>query len=259
MGDRAKPLTGRTVVVTRPRASAGPLAALLRARGARPVAAPLIRTLPPRSWRPLDASLRALSRYDAAAFASARAVDAFFSRAKKVLHKRPDPPGVVAAVGPATARALAAAGWRATAVAEERRAEGLARALRLPKGSRVLIPRAERGREALPRLLRARGLSASAVPAYRTVPDAAGQGALRRALAGGADAVCFASGSAVEAAASACRGGLARALRGCAAVAIGPTTAAALRRRGVAPAAVAGDAGDAALAAAVTRALRGRP
>lgn len=239
-----KTLSGRVVVITRPRAASARLAAALRARGARVLFAPLIRFAPPRSWRALDQGIRALSRYDAVVFASANAVESFFSRARR----RPDPPRVVGAVGPATAEALARRGWKASVVPEDRRAEGLARALRLPKGARVLVPRAERGREALPRLLRAGGARVTVASAYRTLPDEAGRRSLRRALAAGADAVCFASGSAVSAAGSLPR-------NGCVPVAIGPVTAAALRARGLRPV-VAARADSESLAAAVARALR---
>lgn len=248
----------RAVIVTRPRDSSRRLAAALRARGLRVVLAPLIRTIPPRSWRPLDAALKRLSAFDAAVFASAAAVDAFFDRAR-VRRIRPAAPPTVAAVGPATAKALAARGWRATVVPEARRAEGLAAALRLPKGARVLLPRAERGREELPRLLRAAGARVTEASAYRTVADHEGRRALRRALADGAGAACFASGSAVDSAAAALGPErFRRAFRVCAAVAIGPVTAAALKRRG-ARAVVAATADDAALAAAAVRALRGKP
>ncbi|MBI4372020.1 MAG: uroporphyrinogen-III synthase [Elusimicrobia bacterium] len=249
-------LAGKTVIVTRPEDRAGGLAAALRRRGARVVLAPLIRTRPPRSWRRLDAALRGLARFDAVVFASAAGVEAFFARARRLAVRTP-PPAAAAAVGPATARALAARGWRASVVPEESRAEGLAAALRQARGRRALLPRAERGREALPRLLRAAGWRVRVAAAYRTAGDPAGRRALRRALAAGADAVCFASGSAVDSAAAALGGArLRRALRGCAAVAIGPVTAAALRGRGIPAAAVAARADGNALAAAVARALR---
>jgi len=225
------------------------LAAALRARGARVVFAPLIRIAAPRSWRALDAALRRLAAFDAAAFASASAVESFFRRARRILGRRPAPPRLVAAVGPATARALAARGWRAALVPDDARAAGLARALKLARGARVLLPRAERGRAELPRGLRRAGARVTAAAAYRTLRDEAGRRALARALAAGADAVCFASGSAAAALA---RG----ALRGRAAVAIGATTAAELRARGVRPAAVAAAPDADSFADAVARALR---
>ncbi|MDE2511730.1 MAG: uroporphyrinogen-III synthase, partial [Elusimicrobia bacterium] len=198
-----RPLSGRTVIVTHAHAVSSRLTGRLRALGAAVVVAPLIRVVPPRSRRRLDESLRRLARFDAVVFASANAVEAFFRRSATVLKKTPVAPRFVAAVGPATAAALAARGWRASTVPKDRRAEGLAAALRLPRGSQVLIPRAERGREALPRLLKAAGQRVTVVSAYRTAPDRAGRRTLRAALADGADAVCFASGSAAASAAAA--------------------------------------------------------
>jgi uroporphyrinogen III methyltransferase / synthase len=251
-----KPLAGRTVVVTRPRAASAPLAAALGALGARVVFAPLIRTLPPRSWSELDAALRGLAEFDAAAFASANAVEYFFARAK-ALRLRPARPRVVAVVGAATAKALAARGWKATLVPEDPRAEGLVRSMNLPRGARVLLPRAEHGLEFLPRRLEASGAVVTRATAYRTLPDAAGRGTLRRALAAGADAVCFASGSAVASAAAVFETtSFRRACAECAVVAIGPTTAADLAAFGVHPAAVSKKPDVESLAQAIVAALR---
>ena len=253
-----KPLAGRTVVVTRPRAPSAPLAAALNALGARVVFAPLIRTLPPRSWRDLDAAIRGLAGFDAVAFASVNAVDYFFARTR-ALRARPARPRVVAVVGAATARALAARGWKAAVVPEDARAEGLVRSLNLPRGARVLLPRAEHGLEFLPKRLAASGAVVTRATAYRTVADAAGRRALQRALAAGADAVCFASGSAVASAAAVFDGtSFRRAFRDCAVIAIGPTTAADLRAFGVHPAAIAKRPDVASLTAAVVAALKAR-
>jgi uroporphyrinogen III methyltransferase/synthase len=248
-----KPLSGRSVVITRPRAKSGGAAAALAARGARVIFAPLIRVVPPRSWKALDRALDNLRRYDAVAFTSVSAVDSFFLRCRKHLGRVPVSPRVLAAVGQATAKAVAAKGWRCSVIPEDARAAGLARALRVPRGSRVLIPRAERGLDTLPKSLRAAGSLVTVVPAYRTVPDEIGRRALRRALASGADAVTFASGSAAVLGAPDC------ALSGAAAVAIGPTTAAVLRSRGVIPAAIAKHPDPESFARAVVSALRGRP
>ncbi|OGS01673.1 MAG: hypothetical protein A2V88_10955 [Elusimicrobia bacterium RBG_16_66_12] len=229
----------------------------MRARGLRAVVfAPLIKTAPPRSWRALDTALRGLCRYDAVVFASATAVDVFFDRAKTTMRKRPSPPPLTAAVGPATAKALARYGWKPSVVPEDARAEGLAAALRLPKGSRVLLPRAERGREILPRLLRKAGARVTLVTAYRTLADHDGRRALRQALSSGAQAVLFASPSAVESAACALgRERMKRAFLKIAAVAIGPTTASALQTCGVRPAAVSKRPDSESFALAASKAL----
>ena len=105
---RVKPLKGLRVVSTRPRAQAAPLARRLADLGAEVVTTPLIKTVPPVSWAALDAALRRLASYDAAVFASANAVEAFFRRARTVNRVPPLAPHRVFAVGPATAKALAA-------------------------------------------------------------------------------------------------------------------------------------------------------
>ncbi len=146
------------------------------------------------------------------------------------------------AVGPATARALAAAGIAAEVPPVARDARALAEALiarRALAGRRVLVPRAEDGRDEAIAILRAAGAEVEVVTAYRTVaapgdaPELAhGLAVLRR----GEGAVCavFAP-SQVEALDALV------AVRGIAApfVAIGATTAAALRAAGVAAVAVA--------------------
>jgi uroporphyrinogen-III synthase len=138
-------------------------------------------------------------------------------------------------------------------VPEDARAAGLIKVLRVPRGSSVLIPRAERGLDLLPDALRKKGVLVAVVPAYRTVPDAEGRRALRRALIQNADAVLFASGSAVDVGHADVK------LSGAAAVAIGPTTAAALRKRGIEPAAVSKKPDPKSFAAAAVAALKGRP
>ncbi len=248
-----KVLKGRSIILTRPLPQSGGAAAALAKLGAHVIVAPLIRVVPPKSWKPLDASIRLLSSYDAVAFTSVNAVDFFFLRCRKTLGRIPAAPSVVAAVGPATAKAVAVHGWRCSVIPEDARAAGLAKVLRVPRGSRVLIPRAERGLHTLAKSLRKNGAKVTSVPAYRTVPDEAGLRALRLALINGADAVLFASGSA------AALGARDVALAGAAAIAIGPTTAAALRSHGVTPAAVAKRPDAESFARAAAAGLKGRP
>ena len=248
-----KVLSGRVIVITRPRAKSGGAAAALANRGARVIYAPLIKVVKPRSFDPLDRAIKNLRRYDAVAFTSVSAVDFFFLRCRKILGRAPVSPRVLAAVGRSTANAVAVHGWHCTVIPEDARAAGLARVLRVPRGARVLIPRAERGLDTLPKSLRAAGARVTVVPAYRTLPDEKGRRIYRRALALGADAVQFASGSAVVLGVPDLK------LSGAAAVAIGPTTAAVLRARGVVPAAVSKRPDPESFARAVVLALRGRP
>jgi uroporphyrinogen III methyltransferase/synthase len=248
-----KPLAGRTILVTRPEGLAGPLADGLRALGARAWSVPVIRFGPPASWKRLDAALRRFGIYDAAVFASARAVDSVFSRAA-TLRLRLTAPRRVLAVGPATARALRRRGWRAR-MPETHRAEHLAAVAGKVRGQRIFLPRAQAGREALPVLLRARGARVDAVTAYRTLAERRGAQRLRAAAAGGrVDAVVFTSGSAVEHLLGQLTAASRRRLFSRAAAAsIGPVTSAALKRRGLAAAIEAPRATAASLCRAIAR------
>lgn len=251
MQTRRRPLVGKRVVVTRPRGREAELARALSALGARVLFAPLVRVAPPRSFARLDAALRALGEFDACAFASASAVESFFSRAR-ALRVWPKRPRVLLAVGPATARALADRGWRGARLPKEQTGAGLSRALGRARGLRVLVPQAEDGREELAAGLSRAGSAVLRVDAYRTLPDPRGAAALARAARGTVDAVCFASPSAARAFFRALGAARARRLLStAAAAAIGPTPAAELSRLGAPRVAEAKRPSGAALAEAL--------
>ena len=248
-----KPLIGRTILVIRPEGPINPLTTGLRALGARVWSVPVIRFAPPASWARLDAALRHLERYDAAVFASARAVESIFTRAL-ALGLRLSPPRRVFAVGPATARALRRRGWRGK-MPDTHRAEDLAAVAGQVRGKRIFLPRAQEGREILPALLRARGARVDAVTAYRTLADRRGSQRLRVVAASSrVDAVAFTSGSAVdhlwEQLAVASRR---RLFSKAVAASIGPVTSAALKRRGLAAVIEAPRATTASLCGAIAR------
>src|SRR5207237_7103076 len=103
----------------------------------------------------------------------------------------------LAAVGPATARALEQRGLRAAVIPDEYVAEALAVALGEVAGQRVLLPHAELAREVLADDLRQRGATVDEIAIYRTLPaapDPQGLAELKR----GVDAVTFTSGSAAR-------------------------------------------------------------
>lgn len=226
------PGTRPAVVVTRPRGRAAKLGAALLKRGLRPVFAPLIKQVPPRSWAALDRALGRWESFDGVAFASPSAVDFFFSRWRKSIGGRPRRPHVVGAVGPATAERLKGWGWNADLIPEEGTGAGLGRKFCLARGSTILLPRAEKGRPELPRLLKKAGVRLTIATAYRTVADKAGTAAFKKSILNGNTVVAFASGSAVEEARR-CVG--ASRLRRIMAIAIGPSTADALMKHGITP------------------------
>lgn len=198
-----RPLFGRRIVVTRSRAGAGPLAERLREAGAEVFELPTIVAQPPDDYAPLDRALANLAGYDWLIFTSASGVQWFMRRLRESERDvRALGRARLAAIGPATARALRDYGLLADAVPAEYRAEAIIPAIGAQHiaGARFLIPRAQVAREVLIEMLRAAGAAeVSAVAAYRTVaPQPPALAGLRARLAeGGIDLVTFTSSSTV--------------------------------------------------------------
>jgi uroporphyrinogen III methyltransferase/synthase len=233
-----RPLHGRRIVVTRPRAQAAELSHRLAGAGAEVIEFPTIEIGPPASWRRADASIRRLGEYDWILFTSANGVEAFlgrlWSRGKDL---RALGRARLGAIGPATARALEVRGLRVEVQPDVYRAERVAAALRgRVRGSRVLIPRARVARDVLPRQLRDReGARVDVVEVYRTRTVRSGARRVREALkAGDIDAVTFTSSSTAHGFVRALGvEGLRRLMAGVAIACIGPVTAATLRSYGL--------------------------
>jgi uroporphyrinogen III methyltransferase/synthase len=237
-GVSCKPLSGRTIVVTRPKGQARELAIVLEDSGARVFSAASSQDKQPTSFVGLDRALRNLKRYDAVVFTSQNAVERFFRRAHVLKLKPLKPPARLYAIGPGTAASLHQKGWPSARIPEVHRAEELARAMGAVKGLRILIPRAKLAREELLKNLRQKGAQVEIVEAYRTVPDKSSARRLRQqAATGKIDAVTFTSASAVKSFSALlgrpyCR----RLFRTAAAASIGPVTSEALRSCAIEPA-----------------------
>ena len=108
----------------------------------------------------------------------------------------------VAAIGPATAAALARHGVTPDLVPEQFVAEAVVHAIALRgelRGKRILLPRAREARDALPDGLRALGAVVDAIPVYETVRASGdGSGLAAELLAGNIAAVTFTSSSTVR-------------------------------------------------------------
>jgi len=197
--NQPRPLDGRTIVVTRAAAQAQRFTQLLQTAGARVLEAPAIVITPPASWEPLDAALDTLDTFTWVIFTSVNGVAMVDRRlAARGLAWSALAGRRVAAIGPATADALAEHGVRADVVPAEYRAEGLLERLRnaVTPADRVLLPRAARTRDVLVSGLRRLSADVTEVPAYATRRAEAGTAPLREALAAGAiDAVTFTSSS----------------------------------------------------------------
>jgi uroporphyrinogen-III synthase len=227
-------LQGRSVVITRARAQAEPFARELAARGAIPVFFPTIDIRPLEDWAALDEVLARADRYDWIVFTSANAVSAVGDRLRALGRPGLRGPGRIAAVGPATAAALAERGTPVSAMPSEYLGAAVAGALGHLAGRRVLLPRADIGSDETGIALREAGAMVEEVVAYHTTPaapDPDGLAALRREV----DAVTFTSPSTVRNFVTLvgpdARDLLGRTLIAC----IGPVTAAAVAALGLAP------------------------
>lgn len=223
-------MTRCRVAVTREEGPGGPLTSALWASGLEPVACPVTSHQPPLERSALRRVARRLDRYDWLVVASARGV-ASLSAARLTC---PLPSGLrTAAVGGATAKALAQAGVPVPSVIGSGGATELLEQLRSADawpGRRVLIPRAAGGSRDIEDGLRDLGAVVDVVIAYRTVahppPVVSRAWELARP-----DAVVIASSSAADALVAAVGPGSLARLR--AVVALGPATGAALARLGI--------------------------
>ncbi len=201
-----RPLFGRRVLVTRPRAQAAELVDLLRDLGADPIEAPMIRIDPPEDTEALERAAAQAAQFDLVVFASSNAVDAFVRQVLAGPGDIRDLKGPrLCAVGPGTAEQLGRYGLRADVLPREFRAEAVVEAIvaSVPvAGLKVLLPRADIGREIIAQQLRERGASVTEVIAYRTViEDLSREGdpdIYRMLLDRQIDVVTFTSGSAVR-------------------------------------------------------------
>lgn len=252
------PLAGRTVLVTRPAERSGPLTRLLEEQGARVLLEPLLSFGPPPNPEAVRQALGQLQSYRWLVFVSPTGVDSFWSACQAA---GVDPKELAqhsfAAIGPATAAALAARGLRAEFVPRTNfSSEGLAEELtRVVAGQSVLLIRADRGREVLADRL-GRVAHVTQVAFYQQVESDRLREATRQEWAAGRlDVVVATSSAAVRLLSKlAADSGLQTRPR---LVVISGVTAAAARAEGWPVAAVARFASDEGLAAAVTQAFGG--
>jgi uroporphyrinogen III methyltransferase/synthase len=199
-----RPLFAKRVLITRTRRQASALARLLAEEGAVPIELPAIEIEPSVDEAALEAALDGLraGAYAWVVFTSANGVEIFFGLMReRDLDARAFTGARVAAIGPATADALAERGISADALPDEYVAEGVVEALRphLRPGDRVLVPRAEGARPELIEGLSALGGQVDEVTIYRAaVPKEAPAEALSLLREGGIDIVTFTSSSTVR-------------------------------------------------------------
>jgi len=216
----ASPLRGIRVLVGRARHQAGALSTELRNQGAEVLEIPFIQIRKPRSFRPLDAALKNLASYDWLILTSVNGVEAMWNRLRK-LSKSPKttklqnrsiiswilpriapwksdasaprsssqrsralaPALRIAAIGPATKKAIEQRNLKVDVVPKEYIAESVVRSLKgKVKGKRVLLVRAKVARDVIPQELRRAGAHVDVVEAYETIVPEASRRRLQAAL-----------------------------------------------------------------------------
>jgi uroporphyrinogen-III synthase len=256
-----KPLTGIRVLVGRARHQAGVLSTKLRKLGAQVIEIPFIEIRRPRSFWPLDSALKNLDTYDWLILTSVNGVEAMSARLEKLgipidQHEESsereghdfnrvakDNPMKrtsaaerrlrVAAIGPATEKAIEQRGLKVDVVPKEYVAESVVRSLKnRVKGKRVLLIRAKVARDVIPRELRRAGAHVDVVEAYETVVPSTSRRRLQAALADPKrrpHVVTFTSSSTVKNFVELIGRKKLRALDGICMASIGPITSATLR------------------------------
>ncbi|HXM32352.1 MAG TPA: uroporphyrinogen-III C-methyltransferase [Chthoniobacterales bacterium] len=198
-----RPLSGKRIVVTRTRTQAGILSEQLRALGADVIELPTIRIEPPSDLRAFAELVQDAHAYDWIVFTSPNGVTAFFDLFYKLYDDAREIGGArIAAIGAATAQRIKEFRLHVDLEPEEFVAEALVREFRKKGGMenlRILLARAEKARDLLPKELSALGAIVDEGFAYRTVPETRDDtGARRRLLEEGADLITFTSSSTVE-------------------------------------------------------------
>jgi len=198
-----RPLSGKRIVVTRTRKQAGALTAQLRALGADVFELPTIRIEPPTDLREFAELVQDAHGYDWIVFTSPNGVDAFFEIFYKLYDDAREIGATkIAAIGPATAQRVRDFHLHVDLQPDEFVAESIVREFQKQGGVenlRILLARAEKARDVLPRELSKLGAIVDEAFAYRTVPETRDvTGARRRLLEEGADLITFTSSSTVE-------------------------------------------------------------
>jgi uroporphyrinogen-III synthase len=229
-------LEGKRIVITRAVGQARDLMTRLENMGVTVLLFPAVSFSEPSDTVELDRAIRSLGDFGWILFTSANAVRFFAGRCHK-LQVDPSQAGSYrcAAVGPATASAVAAEGFPVDHVAQEFIGIALARELsEVIAGTKILLPRSDRARADLPNALRAVGGDVTEVVAYHTKGVGVIEPEVMRAIREvEVDVITFFSPSAIEN----MRGELgdemlSRLCKKAALAAVGPVTAAALRNAG---------------------------
>lgn len=197
------PLFGKRIVTTRPRAQSAELQRMLQRLGAEVLVFPTIRIVPVQDYSAMDSAIGRLGEYDWLIFTSINGVRIFFDR---MLEQGRDARALaackLAAIGPATARALRDRFLDVDCVPRRYVAEEVVAALKEfddLEGKKILLPRAGAARLVLPEELRRLGADVEEIAVYQTEAETRTDPALlERILGADVDVITFTSSSTVQ-------------------------------------------------------------
>lgn len=196
-----KPLAGRKILITRARDQSGEFATQLKDLGAEAIEFPTIQIVPTLRRKELDRAIDRLSSYDWVLFTSANGVNFFWQRLRKKGKRRLPLSLKICAIGPATAHQLKEKKIPVDYMPKEFVAESMLKGFDKMEivGKRILLARAKKARDVLPRGLIKMGADVDVVEVYRTVKPKGGSKRLKKILAEETiDAVAFTSSSTVD-------------------------------------------------------------
>jgi uroporphyrinogen-III synthase len=230
-------LKGVRVLVGRAKHQASALSSELRKLGATVLEIPFIEIRKPRSFKPLDFALRNLQSYDWLILTSVNGVEAMWQRLSKLRLTQKNLQHLgIAAIGPATKKAIEKRRVQVEVVPKEYVAESVVKSLRKRvKGKRVLLVRAKVARDVIPNELRKAGAHVDVVEAYETVVPQSSRTRLRAALTNpnrSPQVITFTSSSTVRNFV-ALLGPRSASLKGLRLASIGPVTTSTLRELGL--------------------------
>jgi uroporphyrinogen-III synthase len=233
------PLSGLRVLVGRAPRQASALGSGLAMLGAEVVSIPFIEIRRAASYQALDAALAKLAGYDWLILTSVNGVEALWARAEKLaLSSAAFKHLKIAAIGPATMKAIEKHGLRVDVIPQEYVAESVVKSLqRRVRGKHVLLARAKVAREIIPSELRKLGAQVDVIEAYQTVVPRNSRRRLQAALKSGEHrphVIAFTSSSTVRNFLQMMgKGGVKERLEGIQFASIGPVTSATLRDLGL--------------------------
>lgn len=166
------PLQGKRIIVSRAKDQASILSDALRSLGADVIEIPFIEIRPPQSFAALDKAMAGILNYDWLILTSVNGVKMLFARMAQsgkteadLLHLK------LAAIGPATRKAIELHGLPVDVMAKEYVAESLVSGLQdqISEGERILLARAKVARDVIPNSLRELGAKVDVAEVYETV------------------------------------------------------------------------------------------